>query len=128
MSTKRRPGEVRDAIIEVLMARQDGATAQQIRADVVNRIGQVPSSSIRSYLQLNTPGLFARSDRAQYVLDEGLFKPPQPAQRVARPARRPFEYGKSLLLNADCLAWLRERAVNSIHAVVTDPPYGLHEY
>jgi hypothetical protein len=33
-----------------------------------------------------------------------------------------------LLMNGDCLNWLRERASNSIHAVVTDPPYGLHEY
>ena len=29
---------------------------------------------------------------------------------------------------ADCLEWLRERAPASIHAVVTDPPYGLVEY
>ena len=28
----------------------------------------------------------------------------------------------------DCFAWLEERGNNSIHAVVTDPPYGLHEY
>jgi site-specific DNA-methyltransferase (adenine-specific) len=28
----------------------------------------------------------------------------------------------------DCLAWLAQRAPNSIHAVVTDPPYGLLEY
>jgi site-specific DNA-methyltransferase (adenine-specific) len=28
----------------------------------------------------------------------------------------------------DCLAWLRQRAERSIHAVVTDPPYGLLEY
>jgi len=32
------------------------------------------------------------------------------------------------LVNADCLDWLEERAPNSIHAVVTDPPYGLKEY
>jgi site-specific DNA-methyltransferase (adenine-specific) len=28
----------------------------------------------------------------------------------------------------DCLEWLAERQENSIHAVVTDPPYGLREY
>jgi site-specific DNA-methyltransferase (adenine-specific) len=28
----------------------------------------------------------------------------------------------------DCLDWLRRREPNSIHAVVTDPPYGLREY
>ncbi len=30
--------------------------------------------------------------------------------------------------NADCFDWLDERSANSIHAVVTDPPYGLKEY
>jgi DNA modification methylase len=110
------------------MARQEGATVREIRTDVVHRIGQVPPSSIRSYLQLNTPGLFARSDRAQYVLDEGFLRPPRSSQTATKPVRRPFAYGKSLLMNEDCLNWLRERASNSIHAVVTDPPYGLQEY
>ena len=28
----------------------------------------------------------------------------------------------------DCLAWLDHQAANTIHAIVTDPPYGLKEY
>jgi DNA modification methylase len=36
--------------------------------------------------------------------------------------------GRATLVHADCLAWLAERAENSVHAVVTDPPYGLREY
>jgi DNA modification methylase len=28
----------------------------------------------------------------------------------------------------DCLAWMEAQAENSIHAIVTDPPYGLKEY
>lgn len=36
--------------------------------------------------------------------------------------------GKSLIVHADCLAWLRRVGENSIHAVVTDPPYGVKEY
>jgi DNA modification methylase/DNA-binding XRE family transcriptional regulator len=32
------------------------------------------------------------------------------------------------ILNVDCSDWLDQRAPNSIHAVVTDPPYGLKEY
>ena len=35
--------------------------------------------------------------------------------------------GYSIYL-ADCLEWLRNRASNSIQAIVTDPPYGLREY
>jgi DNA modification methylase len=29
---------------------------------------------------------------------------------------------------ADCLTWMDQRPANSIHAIVTDPPYGLKEY
>lgn len=36
--------------------------------------------------------------------------------------------GQSLLVHADCLAWLTEIPENSIHGVVTDPPYGVKEY
>jgi site-specific DNA-methyltransferase (adenine-specific) len=32
------------------------------------------------------------------------------------------------LVRADCLAWLAQRRRESIHAIVTDPPYGLAEY
>jgi site-specific DNA-methyltransferase (adenine-specific) len=37
-------------------------------------------------------------------------------------------YGRATLVNGDCLRWMRDRAPNSIHAVVTDPPYGLREF
>lgn len=36
--------------------------------------------------------------------------------------------GKATLFHADCFDWLEKQEDNSIHAVVTDPPYGLHEY
>ena len=36
--------------------------------------------------------------------------------------------GRTTLVEADCFEWLRHRHENSIHAVVTDPPYGLVEY
>lgn len=29
---------------------------------------------------------------------------------------------------ADCIAWMRNRPDNSVHAIVTDPPYGVKEY
>ena len=32
------------------------------------------------------------------------------------------------MYEADCLDWLAEQPTNSIHGVVTDPPYGLVEY
>jgi site-specific DNA-methyltransferase (adenine-specific) len=36
--------------------------------------------------------------------------------------------GRSLILHADCFEWLSLIPENSIHAVVTDPPYGVKEY
>jgi site-specific DNA-methyltransferase (adenine-specific) len=36
--------------------------------------------------------------------------------------------GKSLILHADCFEWLTQVPPASIHAVVTDPPYGVKEY
>jgi DNA modification methylase len=39
-----------------------------------------------------------------------------------------FTYGRQTLHLADCFDWLREAEPNSVHAVVTDPPYGLVEY
>lgn len=88
-------------------------------------IGDVPASSVRSYLQLNTPGLFAKMDRAQYVLKELLDQ--SPGDRPRSPARSTVN-GRATLVHADCLAWLEQQPPNSFHAVVTDPPYGLLEY
>lgn len=36
--------------------------------------------------------------------------------------------GKSLIVHADCLEWMGRIPENSIHGIVTDPPYGVKEY
>src|SRR2546421_4026168 len=36
--------------------------------------------------------------------------------------------GQSCILHADCFEWLSRIPENSIHAIVTDPPYGVKEY
>src|SRR5438094_66949 len=36
--------------------------------------------------------------------------------------------GKSILIHADCFAWLRKIPEGSIQAIVTDPPYGVKEF
>jgi DNA modification methylase len=122
---RRRPGEVRDAIVQVLKDRSGPATVGQITSDVSELLGTVAPSSVRSYLQLNTPVLFARSERAQYSL-QGM-EPAQPPVQAA-PARPSFSFGRAILHQDDCLGWLERQQPNSIHAVVTDPPYGLVEY
>ena len=39
-----------------------------------------------------------------------------------------FKVGRSVILHADCFEWLGRVPENSIHAIVTDPPYGVKEY
>lgn len=36
--------------------------------------------------------------------------------------------GNSVVIHADCMAWLARLPENSLHAIVTDPPYGVKEY
>lgn len=40
----------------------------------------------------------------------------------------PFVVGRLSLIHDDCLRWLEAQPNHSVHAVVTDPPYGLVEY
>jgi hypothetical protein len=41
---------------------------------------------------------------------------------------KPISHGKAALIHADCFDWLERQEDSSFQAVVTDPPYGLHEY
>ena len=134
MRTKRRPGEVRDAILGVLSTRPDGAPLAEIEAAVREYLGDAAPSSVRSYLRLNTPDIFQRNTRGSYALRRagGLsesaprsYQKEPPADTVEWPS---FSFGKATIYHADCFEWLRRQAPNSIHAVVTDPPYGLFEY
>lgn len=48
-------------------------------------------------------------------------------------AQLTFDYpsavvGKSLVVHANCLEWLSKVPHNTLHAIVTDPPYGLIEF
>ncbi|MBI4962596.1 MAG: site-specific DNA-methyltransferase [Desulfomonile tiedjei] len=36
--------------------------------------------------------------------------------------------GRALMIQSDCLEWLRTSPPDTFHAVVTDPPYGVKEY
>lgn len=124
---RRRPGEVRDAIVGVLEGRREASSVQEISGEVSRLIGTVSASSVRSYLQLNTPVLFARTERGQYVLSGFESAAGMPAERSQR-ATAEWSHGRARLVLADCNDWLSVQSANSIHAIVTDPPYGLIEY
>ena len=70
MAQRQRPGEVRDAILGYFKETgvKDAAVAD-VLAGVATRLGrEVPASSVRSYLRLNTPGTFKRTARGRYAL------------------------------------------------------------
>ena len=131
---KRKPGVVRDAIVEALAYRPNGATVSEIAQEVSARIGETPASSVRSYLRLNTPRLFTKVDRGHYRVREEaqttLALPEQNGYRAPKQSapREAFRFGNATLVHGDCFEWLASAPTNSLEAVVTDPPYGLLEY
>jgi site-specific DNA-methyltransferase (adenine-specific) len=99
------------------------APVGEIFAAVRQRLGPVSASSVRSYLRLNVPDLFERTSRGFYRLRSS------PDSNVARIVLSPeIQVDKAILYHGDCFDWLAEWDANSIHAVVTDPPYGVLEY
>jgi len=128
---KRAPGEVRDAVLGTLQAYPSGASVTEILAGVTNSIGSVPASSVRSYLRLNTSRRFVRVRRGQYrlldVVTDRDGSIADDANSTAKTSRTAI-FGNATLVHANCFEWLRAREADSVHAVVTDPPYGLVEY
>lgn len=54
--------------------------------------------------------------------------PMQPAMTSLACDYRSHTFKQSLILHADCFEWLGTIPENSLHAIVTDPPYGVKEY
>ena len=124
------PGQVRDAILKVLSTAPDGLTAKRIHQRVSKVNGPTPESSIRSYLRLNTPGMFVKHARGIYRIKASPNGATRQGKFLSSESERkpPFRFGKATIIHDDCFSWLDNREANSIHAVVTDPPYGLQEY
>ena len=122
------PGQVRDAILQVLAFTSQPLTVKQIEDRVSKLIGPTPESSIRSYLRLNTPELFAREERGIYSARPHSARGYQKEIAGLTDWMPPVRFGRAQLVHGDCFDWLDARSDHSIHAVVTDPPYGLQEY
>jgi site-specific DNA-methyltransferase (adenine-specific) len=115
---------VRDSIVNYLSTLGSDAALRDINAAVAAKVGKISPSSIRSYLNLNVPDLFERTERGRYRLATATSHAEFP---LAIPQPTHCE-GLSSLYHADCLEWLATWPPRSIQAVVTDPPYGLVEY
>jgi hypothetical protein len=69
MTERRKPGAVRDAIIDIFSREKRELSIDELRAGVQTLLGgEIAASSVRSYLNLNTPGLFIRTGRGKYRL------------------------------------------------------------
>jgi site-specific DNA-methyltransferase (adenine-specific) len=118
------PGRIRDSIIGYLGAIGCDASLDEIHDAVRADLGSVAPSSVRSYLNLNTPQKFVRTGKGRYSISR--FDGIEP---VAEPKTGNFvQIGRARLYTSDCMSWLATQTTNSIHAVVTDPPYGIREY
>ena len=128
MTERYAPGRVRDGILQVLSLTSKPLSVREIGERVGQVVGPVRESSIRSYLRLNTPGTFVREERGYYALSPRALSGLQYELPDGRVSGASFSFGKARLYHADCFDWLGQQEDSSIHAVVTDPPYGLHEY
>lgn len=122
------PGRVRDGILQVMSLTSKALSVQEIKERVSEVVGPTKESSVRSYLRLNTPRMFIREERGVYKLKPSASFGIQPALSLVGESKAPVSFGRATLHHADCFDWLGQQEDKSIHAVVTDPPYGLYEY
>jgi DNA modification methylase len=120
MNIRAAPGQVRDSIVGYLSTTKSASIAEILQA-VQSQLGDVPSSSVRSYLNANTPVLFERVSRGRYKLRLEITEEPNQRQIERR-------FGRATFIHGNCLDWMRTCDPVSISAIVTDPPYGLVEY
>lgn len=121
------PGSIRDSIFSYLQTIGGEASLDEISRAVTAQMGATSPSSVRSYLNLNVGKTFERIGRGRYRLKvnghefvhaNGRGLDLDPVTTV----------GNARLYLADCFDWLASEPASSIHACVTDPPYGLVEY
>ena len=120
------PGNIRDSICGYLQMIGGEASLDEISRAVMAQMGATSPSSIRSYLNLNVGRTFERTGRGRYRLK------PNGHDWVAIGRKLDLDpvvtIGKAKLYHADAFDWLASEPPSSLHACVTDPPYGLVEY
>ncbi|MPZ56511.1 MAG: site-specific DNA-methyltransferase [Rhizobiales bacterium] len=121
------PGSIRDSICGYLHTIGGEASLDEISRAVAAQMGATSPSSVRSYLNLNVGKAFERTGRGRYRLKAN-------GHDVGHANSHKLDFdpiaavGNAKLYHADCFDWLASEPPSSIHACVTDPPYGLVEY
>jgi site-specific DNA-methyltransferase (adenine-specific) len=96
----------------------------EIELGVQDMLGPVAPSSIRSYLNLNTPGAFERTKRGFYRQTQTALPLP-PSHTALKPV---FTHKLAQLYAGDCFDVMSRMPSLLIQAVINDPPYGLVEF
>ncbi len=92
----------------------DSLTAKQVVERVAKVIGRTPTSSVRSYLRLNTPDLFVREERGVYRARSEFSGGIQLKLASSEKWKEPILFGASRLFHADCFDWLERQDDNSV--------------
>jgi len=119
MNNRAAPGIVRDSILATSRrrtARPSWKSAKRFRRELARSrlFGAFVSESQHTEL-------FERTARGHYKL---RVRQDEPVEFRASTVR----IGRATLVHSNCFDWMRSCEPHSIHAVVTDPPYGLLEY
>jgi site-specific DNA-methyltransferase (adenine-specific) len=120
------PGSIRDSIYGYLQTIGGEASIEEISRAVVVQMGATSPSSVRSYLNNNVGKSFERTGRGRYRLKANGHDILMPAEKLNLDPVAIV--GKARLYEADSFEWLASEPASSIHACVTDPPYGVLEY
>lgn len=97
----------------------------EIELGVIDLLGPVAPSSVRSYLNLNTPTLFERTQRGFYRVKQIELALSDNASKKLSAA---FKHKKAKLYLGDCFEVMSQFEPESVEAIITDPPYGLIEF
>ena len=111
--------DVQNAIRAILSSSSNPMSVSDICAAIASKLDyRIPESSIRSSLRIQSrknDGLFTCISRGVYAMNPRLDS-------------KTYRYGNCELVNADAFSYMSTMPTESVHAVVTDPPYGLVEY
>ncbi len=91
------------------------------------RKGDAPPSRASRSTQPRQP----LTKTSRRLIIHGMTARRPPGEAEAEATRNPWPMhtvGRATIFRAECIDWLTSQEPNSIHAVVTDPPYGLVEY
>uniref|UniRef100_A0A7C9JR15 Methyltransferase n=1 Tax=Muribaculaceae bacterium Z82 TaxID=2304548 RepID=A0A7C9JR15_9BACT len=112
---------IKEDIVKILRENENPLSVKEISLLLQKeKGGSVCPSTVRSSLLHNSAkdgSCIVRVSRGQYCY--GF---------VGRDDRDVWTWRSQTVVNDDCLHWLREQPPSSIHAIVTDPPYGVVEY